>query len=124
MVSIALRVKSQVHNITYCIILHAHTICLQCITENNSDNPATVGGTRTLTTPTTAVCRGTPTTVVVSQRTPTPAVVSSETPTTSTTPQENTDKSVPTPSGPQGSSTDDANLPSDGKYVCSVRDVQ
>ena len=69
--------------------MHAHTICLQCTTEANSDNLATVGGTGTLTTPTTV-----------------------------TTPPGNTDKSHPTPSGPQGSSTDHANMQLDGKYVC------
>ena len=38
------------------------------------------------------------------------------TPTTGTTPPGNTDKSPPTPSGPQGSGTDYANMQLDGKY--------
>ena len=38
------------------------------------------------------------------------------TPTTVTTPQVNTDKSPPTPSGPQSSSTSNVNMQPDGKY--------
>ena len=57
--------------------------------------------------------RGTPTT----STTPT-TVASSVTPATVTTPPGNTDRSPPTPSGPQGSSTDHGNmqLQPDGKY--------
>ena len=95
------------------------------IKQINTDNPATVGGTRTLTTPTTAVCRGTPTTVVSRGNPTTPTTPTAPTtpttpttPATVTTPPGNTEKSSPTPSGPQGSSTDHANmqLQPDGKY--------
>ena len=61
---------------------------------------ATIGGSRT---PTTVANRGTPTT-----------------PTTLTTLQGNTDKSPPTPSGPQGSGTDYANMQLDGKYYSEL----
>ena len=45
------------------------------------------------------------------------------TPATLTTPPGNTDKSAPTPSEPQGASTDHANMPSDGRYLTYVNNI-
>ena len=107
--TVLLRVHSIINCSPCCArrAMHDHIVCLYCMCtkQTNTNSPV-------MFTPTTIVGRGTPT--------PT-SVVSSGTPTTTTpvmTPPWNTGKTTTTPSGPQGSSTDHANmqLQPDGKY--------